>query len=229
MKHLVVGSGEVGSALWVVLNDAVSVVIRDMDPHDGCYDVLHVAFPWGERFEAEVKAYADHHEADLVVVHSTVPVGTCDPHGWVHSPVTGRHPHLSTSLRAFTKRFGGARATDAAAAFARAQVTVQVLPRAIDTEAGKLWELVQFGLQVRIQKAIHAWCEANGCDPDIVYTQFARHYNAGYTALGHPHLTRPVLEHQPGPIGGHCVTQCSALLDHPLAELVTTPPARNLT
>src|SRR5690606_40778498 len=50
-----------------------------------------------------VQRYAAEHGAELVVVHSTVPVGTCDANGWVHSPVRGRHPNLVGGLRKFVK------------------------------------------------------------------------------------------------------------------------------
>jgi len=95
-----------------------------------------------------------------------------------------------------------------------------VHPRAVETEAGKLWELVQYGLQVRVCQAIHEWCMARGLDPDVVYRQFAEEYNAGYATLGYQRFVRPVLDYVPGPIGGHCVTENSYLLDHPISEIV---------
>ena len=209
--QLIVGMGEVGSALAEVLG----VPGRDVGSFDLHADVLHVAFPWSGRFVSDVHRYQREHGADLVVVHSTVPVGTCDPYGWVHSPVRGRHPHLVESLKAFTKHAGGVRARE----FDWPH-TLVVHDRAEETEAGKLWELAQFGLQVRINQAIHEWCVVRGLDPDVVYRQFADTYNEGYEALGEGRFTRPVLNYMPGDIGGHCVAQNSVLLDHPLVDLV---------
>lgn len=215
------GAGEVGSAIHAVLTGSH---LRDIEPHTGFADTLHICFPWSDRFEQSVESYATFHRADLVVVHSTVPVGTCDPHGWVHSPVRGRHPHLEPALRAFTKHFGGERASEAAAAFELEGVTTALHPRAAETEAGKLWELVQYGIQIQVEKQIHDWCQGQGLDFDVVYRHMAETYNAGWHHLGHPEFVRPVLEHIPGPIGGHCVTQNAALIDHPLAEIVTGEP-----
>lgn len=220
MRHLVVGAGQVGAAVHTVLSRAHDVAIRDVAQTGHSADVLHVCFPWSDGFAAVVKGYADHHGAGLVVVHSTVPVGTCDPHGWVHSPVRGRHPHLADGLLAFTKHFGGPLAGEAAPAFEAAGVDVACHPLAAETEAGKLWELVQFGLQVKVEQEIHRWCGRMGLDPDVVYREFADSYNEGYRATGLGQFVRPVLEHMPGPIGGHCVRQCAALLDHPLALTV---------
>lgn len=95
-----------------------------------------------------------------------------------------------------------------------------VHPRAVETEAGKLWELVQYGLQVRVCQAIHEWCMARGLDPDVVYRQFAEEYNAGYATLGYRRFVRPVLDYVPGPIGGHCVARNAPMIDHPIAEVV---------
>ncbi|SFD14299.1 hypothetical protein SAMN05421773_110107 [Streptomyces aidingensis] len=207
--------------MHAVLSCAHDALIRDIEPVPVGAEVLHVCFPWSEDFAAQVKAYADEHGAGLVVVHSTVPPGTCDPHGWVHSPVRGRHPHLAPALRAFIKHFGGHHAAEAAQAWEDAGVRTRVHTLAADTEAGKLWELVQFGVQVRVEKAIHAWCAERGLDADVVYRQMAETYNDGYADLGEHRFLRPVLAHMPGDIGGHCVRPMAALLDHPLAEMVT--------
>lgn len=222
MRHLVVGAGEVGRAVHAVLGRAHDVMIRDINPSAVQADVLHVCFPWSGRFVEDVREYVRVHRARLVVVYSTVPVGTCDEHGWVHSPVTGKHPHLEESLLGFRRVVAGRDADLAEKIWAQVDkaLPVVVRERAADTEAGKLWELIQYGLQIRVEKAIHEWCEKENVDFDYVYADTARAYNAGYVGLGYEQYVRPVLEHVPGPIGGHCVTQNAALIDHPLARLV---------
>lgn len=215
MTGVIIGAGEVGTALHQVLPD---VHLRDIEPTGpDRAGVLHIAIRHTPTFIATVSDYQRHYDADLVIVHSTVPVGTCDPNGWVHSPVRGRHPDLVDGLKTFTKHVGGARAPEAAANLDAAGITTVTHPRAADTEAGKLWELVQFGLQVTIQHAIYEWCASHDVDPDVVYRAFAQTYNDGYAALGERRFVRPVLDYTPGPIGGHCVRQNAHLLDHPLA------------
>lgn len=221
VSHLVVGAGEVGTAVHAVLSRAHRAALRDLDPVDVHAEVLDVCIPWQPGFVDTVHRYAEQHEAGLVVVHSTVPVGTCDGNGWVHSPIRGRHPHLDEGVATFVKHFGGDRADVAAKDWdAIDGVRTRVHPRAADTEAGKLWELIQYGVQIRVEQAIHAWCSEHGVDPDIAYRDMAETYNDGYERLGDHRFIRPVLNHVPGPIGGHCVTQNSGLIDHPLAEIV---------
>lgn len=220
VDHLVIGAGEIGTALHTLLGSACEVALRDVGEVDCRARTLHIAFPWSERFTDQVAAYEQAHGADLVVVHSTVQVGTCDPRGWVHSPVRGRHPGLLYGLSASVKHIGGQRAPEVALVFRACGLRVSIHDRAAETEAGKLWELVQFGLQVKVEQAIHDWCAEHGVDPDVVYREFAEAYNDAYRMLGQPQFVRPVLEHMPGPIGGHCIRDCAALLDHPLARMV---------
>lgn len=218
--HLVVGAGEVGTAVAAVLARAHPVHTRDVAPVDVQADVLHICFPWSDRFAADVRAYRRWHGAGLVVVHSTVPVGTCDPEGWVHSPVRGRHPDLAESLLTFVKHFGGQRADEAAKAFEVAGCDVATHPRAADTEAAKLFELAAYAQAIAFEKAVHAYCAERGLDFGVVYAAFRHSYNDGYIAMGLPQFVQPVLRHMPGPIGGHCIIPSMALLDHPLAGLV---------
>lgn len=211
MGELVVGMGEVGKALAAFLG----VPGRDIDPTDDQADVIHIAIPYSDDFSTIVKEAADCHGASLVIVHSTVAVGTCDPHGWVHSPVRGRHPQLLESLGLFHKLFGGERAGEVDWPGPRADVST-----AAETELGKLWELAQFGLQVRVNQAITEHCLELGIDPLVVYDLFAHTYNIGYQKLGDERFMRPVLDYVPGDIGGHCVGPSMGLLDHRIARIV---------
>lgn len=219
-RHLVVGAGEVGTAVHAVLSQEHPAELRDLSPVDTRCDVLDICFPPFEGFTDAVHGYVREHGAGLVVVHSTVPVGTCDAHGWVHSPIRGRHPDLSEGVSTFVKHFGGSRADEAAADWEALGVRTRTHDRAADIEAGKLWELVQYGVQIRVEKEIHAWCVERGLDPDVVYREMALSYNRGYQKLGYEQFTRPVLDHVPGPIGGHCVVPMSHYLDHPLSTIV---------
>ena len=221
-SHIVIGAGEVGAAIYQVLADSYTAELRDVEPSGGEADVAHVCFPYSARFVADVREYQQQHSADLIVVHSTVPVGTCDQNGWVHSPVRGRHPELREGVETFVKHFGGKRAGEAARIFRDAGVATMTHAQAADTEAGKIWELAQYGLQIRVEKEFHAWCEARGIDFEVAYTLMAETYNEGYSKLGFDHFVRPILEHVPGEIGGHCVRENAWMVDHPIGDIVET-------
>lgn len=221
-RHVIVGAGEVGTALARVLPGAM--LTDHTEVAGDTADALHVAFPWSGEFVAEVERYQHLFLPHLVIVHSTVPVGTCDPREWVHAPVRGRHPDLVAGLKTFVMHVGGLHAQRAARLLTAAGITTHIHARAAETEAGKVWELVQFGVNVAVEKAIHAWCVERGLDPTEVYAWFAETYNAGYTQLGQGHLARPVIEHTDGPIGGHCVVPGARLLDQDTDPLIFAPP-----
>lgn len=226
VKHLIIGNGEVGSAVFTCLNEYTksSVGLRDVrEPDvDVKADTLHICFPYSDSFDSDVSVYESQYEPELVVVHSTVPVGTCDPNGWVHSPVRGQHPFLVEGIRSSVKWFGSA-AGDSAAEAARQWRTVSrvdVMPSAADAEAAKLWELVQYGVAIKVEKAMYEWCATAGVDFDFVYTRMAESYNDAMIGSGNARFVRPVIEHVPGPIGGHCVRDNSPMVGHPLGDWV---------
>lgn len=224
-SQLVIGNGEIGNAIQKILE------CDSYDSKEGAlylydqgvplqYDVLHICFPYSEKFTAHVRTYQAALSPRLVVVHSTVPLGTCDPQGWVHSPVRGIHPHLEEGIRTFVKFFGGDYAYDAAALFRAKGVKTMCAREARETEALKLWDTTIYGWNILLQKAIKDYCDRNGLDFRAVYTLANATYNSGYSSLAHPEFTKYILKDFPGPIGGHCVRENWELLgDDPIAIL----------
>lgn len=222
MKQLVIGLGEVGSALQNILGCDGYDVSGPLPPSEQ-YDVLHISFPYSDGFVGFTKAYIETFKPSLVVVHSSVPVGTCDKEGWVHSPIRGVHPNLEQGIRTFVKYFGcedAKLADQAAEPFRQQGINCFYCPSAAESEALKLWDTTQYGIQIMLEKHIHAWCEKHGLDSSIIYTHANRTYNLGYTRLGMDHVVRPHLAHMDGPIGGHCVIPNAHLLDSELAKLL---------
>jgi UDP-N-acetyl-D-mannosaminuronate dehydrogenase len=219
MKQLVIGLGEVGSAIQNILGcDGYDV--NGGPPQEAQYDVLHICFPYSEGFTGSVKAYMLEWKPTLVIVHSSVPVGTCDKEGWVHSPIRGVHPNLEQGIKTFVKYFGGEKAVEAAAIFNELGINCYIDEKAATTEALKLWDTTQYGVMIMLEKHINKWCKENGLDPEIIYAHANRTYNLGYTRLGMEHVVRPYLKHMPGPIGGHCVVPNAHLLDEYFAKKV---------
>lgn len=214
VRQVVVGAGQVGRAIAEVLGD---VDLVDTEGPQRRADVLHICFPWTPSFEPDVRAHRRKSKSKLTIIHSTVPVGTSRRLQAVHSPVTGRHPRLTESIRVFPKFFGGPRAADAAALFRAVDILTIEVPEAETTEAGKLWQTLQFGWLVALQKEAYRFCEAVGAEPAVAYDLFNAVYNTGYKALGETwHL--PLLEDVPGPIGGHCIVPNLDMTPGKLAE-----------
>lgn len=224
MKMLVIGLGEVGSALEVVLKEKyeVSTIAKPGDSVQGVFDVLHICFPWNDGFVKSVREYREQYlkPGGLVIIHSTVSVGTSEACDAVHSPIRGMHPDLSSGIKTFVKYFGGPRAEEAANIFIALGIKIQTTPLAKNTEALKLWDTTYYAWNVVFMKELRKWCEAQGVDFDLVYSDANRTYNYGYTTLGKPEVTRPVLKYQPGKIGGHCLIPNCEILGGEIADSI---------
>jgi len=213
MVHLTVGLGEVGSAIKNIVGGVY--VTRSAGDWDGReVDVVHICTPYTEEKAADFEAMIEHYKkkSKLVIVHSSVPVGTCDALDVVHSPIRGIHPELEKGIRTFVKYFGGKRAAEAAKIFSDLGLKTQVFSDAKTTEALKLWDTTQYGYLIMLEKTIYKWCREHGVNYEDVYIKANKDYNEGYVELGRPDVVRPWLKHMPGPIGGHCIIPNSKLL-----------------
>lgn len=225
--HLVVGhKGQIGSAVMALLCEKFPTAGVDIGTRQvyGPFGVIHICIPFSDSFLGTVADYQKEHGSPecLTIIHSTVPLGTSGRLGAVHSPVRGVHPHLLEGLRTFVKYFGGPRAEEAASIFAQCGLVCRPVKSARDTEAMKLWDTTQYGLNIVLEKAIHAYCQEHGLDFETVYTDANRTYNEGFKKLGMERFAKYNLEHVPGQIGGHCVLPNCELLGGEIAEFVST-------
>jgi hypothetical protein len=221
VNQLVLGAGEVGEALATLMG----CDLRDVeDPGDlaETYQMLHIAYPWQiENFVQTTKDYAEQYSAEYVVVHSTVPVGTCDPHSWVHSPVRGKHPRMLDGLHNFDKHYGGVHAAEVAGILEWWFPNRHIHEQAATTELGKLLELTAYGMEIVLEKYAWRMCERLDVPFDEAYTVMSETYNEGWAYLGHSEYVKPILQHVEGPLGGHCVVAGAELLNKSYRNLIS--------
>ena len=218
MRQLVVGLGEVGGPLRDILH------ADGYDLKDGpwleavAYDVLHVAYPYGPDFVKSVRGYAEAFQPGLVIVHSTVPVGTTRQLGRdaVHSPVNGRHGLMYKDLLNVMKWCGGPRAQDAADIFLDAGMHAVAYDTADQTEALKLLCLTQYG----VDNAFARYRERVGKAVGLTHDDFAI-WTDIYNDNLNPDQRRPLLKPDGSRIGGHCVVPGASLLHRDYPSLLT--------
>lgn len=210
-RHVVVGLGEVGSALKDVL--CCDGYDKD-DLLDKEYFILHICIPYTKQFVDIVKEYQKKTNCFITVVHSTVPIGTCEQLGAIHSPIRGVHPNLKEGIETFVKYFGGEGTTTkiVMSDFNKFGITTEYVGSSKTSEAIKLWDTTIYGVNIELEKFIHAYCEGQGVDFKYVYTNANQTYNDGYERLGKPQFKKYILKHIEGPIGGHCVEPNKKLL-----------------
>ncbi len=209
---LVLGLGEVGRPLLEVLRRAHRVEGIDLPPSDAPSHVafMHVCYPAEiQDFIGVTRAYIARYNPAVVVIHSTVPVGTTRAVQGnlavpvVHSPVRGKHARMRDELLRYVKFIG---ATDANAAarvarhFEAAGMRTHQFSSPEASELAKLTETTYLGLLVAFAQDVDRMARHVG----VAYEEIAEFYKEiGYL---------PGVQFFPGIIGGHCVMPNVALL-----------------
>jgi hypothetical protein len=215
-NQLVVGMGEVGQGVFSVLQGQYSVFARDKDPVLITEAIvgLHVAIPYSEQFEEIVAKYIEQYKPRVTIVYSTVPIGTCERIGAVHSPVEGKHPQLGLSIQNSARWMGcsdEAKLTQAEEIWQKL-VPVRKLPKADFTEWLKLRSTSKFGVNIVWAEYEATVTKELGMDFSAV-KQFDLDYNNLYQRMGMLQFQRYILDPPEGKIGGHCLVPNAKVLN----------------
>lgn len=210
------GLGQVGRALVRVLRRVYEVATLDLKMPVvpmARTDVLHIAIPYSAKFIASVNRAIDCYCPRLIIVHSTVPVGTTRKLGKraVHSPVRGQHNNLAEGLTRFTKYVSGLNRTAVKAAaehLKKVNIPVEVWGAPEETELGKLLCLTRYLNDVTFYERAERICNRFKVSRDIV-PAWTLTYNRGYKDEG---LARPMLKFPEGKLGGSCIRKVPQIL-----------------
>lgn len=229
IDSLVVGAGEVGSAIFSILYSRKTeqtckmIDIKDVDfdtQLNAQCETLHICFPYSNTFSNTVIEYIQRTNAALVIIHSTVQVGTTKEIDAavdafvVHSPVQGQHPDLTDAILYFEKLVG----TESDAAFEEVKkefpnLTLVHIKNPDATELGKMLSTSYYGVCIAWHREMKRMCDMFGTDFEDTVTKMNLIYNKGYAKFK-PEAIRPVLIPPSGSIGGHCIVQNAILLEN---------------
>lgn len=232
---IIVGNGEVGSSLYKALKQK-PIKIKTIDIKDKDFDKitktskctnLHITIPYFNKdFIRYCLNYVKDLEPELLIIHSSVPVGTTDELDRqikikmkdktidvVHSPVRGQHPKLAESLLYFVKYVG----TQDKKAYLKAKkelapIKTKWFNDRKATELGKLLCTSYYGVIISWHREMKKMCDNFDVNFDEVVTDVNKTYNEGYKKF-RPNVIRPTLYPPEGVIGGHCVVPNAKLLD----------------
>lgn len=232
-RVVVVGLGEVGMALYELLEESGKFEVYGQDvnmekmqdlqrkwDHEKI-DVMHICLPYKTRvqFCQSVGDYANLMKPDLIIINSTVPVGTtaweispiCPKALVAHSPVRGVHKSrefMKCEIRRYTKYIGGANrlATEATERhFQKAGLKTKILKHSDETELAKLCETTYYGWLITCFQEMHRMADFGGLD-FLGVVDFLKDTNK---VRG----DRPIM--YPDVIRGHCVIpNVKLLLEH---------------
>ncbi len=218
---LILGAGEVGLSLQEILSTqyVVRIFNEHQQPEDEKFEIMHICFPYSDKFEDEVKRYQEKYKPKFTVIHSTVPPGTSRRLNSIHSPIIGIHPHLEQSIKTFVKYLSGDQASEVADYFRRAGLKVYLFDKQETTELLKIMDTTFYGVCLEYTKEVKTQCDKLGV-PFEAWTVWTEQYNQGYKKLGYPEFTRPNLVPIQKRLGGHCVLQNTELLDNDFTSLI---------
>lgn len=221
---LIIGMGEIGKSLYNVLSKEYNVYVYDPKTGSGLVhcddlDILHICFPYSDKFVDAVKNYQNLYTPKYTVIHSTVPVGVYDEIEAISSPCLGIHPHLEKSMTTFTKFLGGKKASEVADYFRRAGIKVYLVDDPKATAVMKILDTTFYAMCIEYTKDVKLQCEKLNI-PFELWTVWTENYNKGYDKLGYPEYTRPNLTPIMKPQGGHCTIPNLKLLDTPFTNFI---------
>lgn len=206
-KQIVIaGLGEVGKPLYQLISQHCETVGIDVGtPLEGIreVEVLHICFPFQVKdFIGEVARYVDLFKPELIVVNSTVAVGTtrqiAERTGvpTVNSPIRGKHARMLEELQKYTKFVGASDPVwgqHAVRHFESVGLKTRLLTSPEATELAKLTETTYFGLMIAWAQELERYCDRSGAN----YEEIISFYEEIKFF--------PSVKYFPGVIGGHCV------------------------
>lgn len=222
-KVLVVGIGEVGSAVFEILkrSGTFEVYGYDVNPSKSpnkleeiprSLDYLHVALPYSHNFLNSVLEYVSEFQPKAIFIHSTVAPGTTrmlhERLGYpiAFTPVRGKHPRLKEHLLFWPKWVSALpREFEVEAAQHLSEAGFRVRPCNCDPESlelAKLWETVYRAVMIASWQELHRIARRNRASLRVI---------AEFVGEVHEVLKdRPV--YYPDFIGGHCLIPNTEIL-----------------
>lgn len=215
MKTLVIGAGQVGTAIYNVVKGYYEAYIRDIEEIDiDGIDVLQICYPDHKGFIETTYRYINQYKPILTIINSSIEVGTCKklPDNIVYSPVRGRHPKLEKDLRLYTKFVfsNDNKSLELALRyFKHCGLSLIGYPNPTAGEVIKLLSNIHMGVEIAWRQEVSRILKKFKISEDI-YEQWEESYRRGYLASGDNNLVRPSM--RPDPIGGHCILPCTEIL-----------------
>jgi UDP-2-acetamido-3-amino-2,3-dideoxy-glucuronate N-acetyltransferase len=224
MKSSVIGLGEVGGALFKILKEKYDIQwFEKTSAPNYKAEIMHVCIPWSDKFIDTVVRYSDVQRPDIIVIHSSVEVGTTEKLSKLvdakcfHSPIRGQHPKMEGGILNYVKYIG----TDIEDAelcdkvcnyFAVCGISVKLIYGTKATELAKLLELSRYGTYIAFAKEQEQICKDFGVKYDVVVTDYENTRSDGLKRINQDHLIQPQLYPFENFVGGHCTVEDMEIL-----------------
>lgn len=221
MTDLIVGMGEVGSTLFALFTsrgidvmgtDRVSSLNRNYIDNKQV-EFMHICIPYHPQISKVIEFYSMTHHPDFILIHSTLPVGTCRKiqerlitRPVISSPTNGVHTRFLEDMMRYTKHFAfvdelfSGKADKIMDGMRRRFPQVKRMSSYETCELAKiLCDTTYYGLLIAYRKATNRIARNYKVNPDEMWT-FAEKIQEFLN-------NRPIMYDDGKPIGGHCVME----------------------
>lgn len=224
MRSSIIGLGEVGAGLFAILKNHYDIqwFEKHSDPHYGT-EIMHICIPWSEEFYAIVKQYVSVQQPTYLVVHSSVPVRTCEELSKLtgitvfHSPIRGQHPDMTGGILNYVKYVGSDLQDtvineQVCAYFEKAGIKTKLIKGTKTTELAKLLELCRYGTYIAFAKEQEGICKHFGVDYKTAVNDYEQTRSIGLANINRSDLCQPILYPFKDYVGGHCTVEDMEIL-----------------
>jgi UDP-glucose 6-dehydrogenase len=223
----ILGGGEVGSSLAKIYKKAKQpFLIKDIKDKETLKDVsiLDICIPYNKNFLLVVKKQIKKSNPKLVIIYSTVPIGTTqklnkilkDKFNIIHSPVIGNHPNLDVGIKTFIKYVGFDKPKSASLAvehYESLKIKCYPIQNSKHTELAKLFCTTYYGICIAWHYEMCKAFKKHNLDFSFI-KNWTNNYNTGYKKLKFSQYNRPnLIPPKDKKIGGHCVIPNAELLN----------------
>jgi len=216
-RNLIIGGGELGQTIYSILGDDSVIFDTEESLHKnlsilereiGC---MHICFPYQDNFITHVDDYITKFDPDMIIIHSTVPLGTtyriqvlANKIPVVYSPVRGVHTRFEDDMKEYTKFYATVNPlTDfdrhlLYTIWSDTGVKLEKWDSLKDLELAKVVvDTTYYGWLIAFRFAADQIAESYGADKEKIW-DFAQEI---HESLGN----RPKMYSNIDGIGGHCV------------------------
>jgi len=203
MKDIIIGAGSIGQALGKILKTKYDIDIFDIKNkgiYENKYRVMHICFPYNNNFVKEVKRYLKLFKPKVIIIHSTIKVGTTQKiiketrlKTIVHSPIRGQHNNLAYSIKLFSKFIGVDNPNYKfenrnlyrflQKYFQKIDIHTVIYKDSRSTELSKMLCLFQYGMHNIVANEAQNICNKFKLDYNKVVLFWNETYNQGYDTL----------------------------------------------
>lgn len=235
-KDIIIGLGQVGQALKEVLESKYELDTFDIEapdiPVQKQYRIVHICFPYNVKFISQVQKYFRKFKPSIILIHSTVKVGTTQKiikklnfRSIIHSPIRGQHNKLPASIRIFTKFLGidypltkiqdNNLSEFLQKYFRELDIHTVVYKDSRLTEMAKMLCSFQYGMYNLVAHEAKRMCDQFGLDYSKTVLFWNETYNQGYSTFRtgvHDYRRSILIPDIKNGFGGDCIIPINKIL-----------------